>query len=76
MLLKIRGRKLLKEDKTFHSVFYDILSYYERKREKVTKERILPNNSNKEKIEAFVKYINQKAIKVITNKSYNDRNTK
>ena len=62
LLLKIRNGKFLKEDKTFYPEFYDILSHYEERLEKATKESTLPDIPDMEKVEAFVEYINKKAL--------------
>ena len=62
LLLKIRNGEFLKEDKTFYPEFYDILSHYEERLEKATKESTLPDNPDMEKVEAFVEYINKKAL--------------
>ncbi len=62
LLMKIRTGDFLKEDRTFKKEFYDILSDYELRLEKVTKESILPDNPDMEKVEAFVEYVNRKAI--------------
>ena len=62
LLLKIRNGGFLKEDKTFYPEFYDILSHYEERLEKATKESTLPDNPDMEKVEAFVEYINKKAL--------------
>lgn len=62
LLLKIRNGGFLKEDKTFYPEFYDILSHYEERLEKTTKESTLPDNPDMEKVEAFVEYINKKAL--------------
>lgn len=62
LLLKIRNGGFQKEDGTFDKEFYDILADYEARLEKVTKESVLPDNPDMEKIEEFVEYINRKAI--------------
>lgn len=62
LLLKIRTGGFLKEDGTFDKEFYDILKDYEVRLEKATKESILPDNPDMEKVEAFVEYVNRKAI--------------
>lgn len=62
LLLKIRRGGFLKEDGTFDKEFYDILADYETRLEKATKESVLPDNPDMEKIEEFVEDINKKAI--------------
>lgn len=62
LLLKIRNGGFQKEDHTFTSEFYDILNHYERELERATKESLLPDNPDMDKVEAFVEYVNRKAI--------------
>lgn len=62
LLLKIRLGGFQKEDGTFENEFYDILADYESRLEKATKETSLPDNPDMEKVEAFVEYVNRKAI--------------
>ena len=62
LLLKIRNGGFQKEDHTFTSEFYDILNHYERELERATKESPLPDNPDMDKVEAFVEYVNRKAI--------------
>ncbi|WP_099468166.1 nucleotidyltransferase domain-containing protein [Konateibacter massiliensis] len=62
LLLKIRGGGFLKENRTFDREFYDMIADYESKLEKVTKESVLPDNPDMERVEAFVEYVNRKAI--------------
>ena len=62
LLLKIRNGGFQKEDHTFTSEFYDILNHYERELERTTKESLLPDNPDMDKVEAFVEYVNRKAI--------------
>lgn len=62
LLLKIRTGGFLKEDGTFDKKFYDILKDYEVRLEQATKKSILPDHPDMEKVEAFVEYINRKAI--------------
>lgn len=62
LLHKIRNGAFQKEDGTFEMEFYNILADYEAKLEKATKESVLPDNPNMEKIEEFVEYVNRKAI--------------
>lgn len=62
LLLKIRGGGFKKEDGTFSSDFYDMLKDYEERLEHATRNTILPDNPDMEKVEAFVEYVNRKAI--------------
>lgn len=64
LLLKIRNGGFQKEDKTFSAEFYDILAEYEQRLEKATKETCLPDNPDMERVEAFVEYVNRKAIEL------------
>ena len=59
---KIRGGGFQREDKTFTPEFYDILESYEKRMEKASRESLLPDNPDMEKVEAFVEYVNRKAI--------------
>ncbi len=62
LLLKIRNGRFLKEDHTFTIEFYDILDHYESELERAAKQSSLPENPDMAKVEAFVEYINRKAI--------------
>ncbi len=62
LLLKIRSGGFQKEDRTFEKEFYDILAYYEEMLVKVTRESILPDNPDMEKVSSFVEYVNRKVI--------------
>ncbi len=62
LLLRIRKGGFQKEDKTFSAEFYDILADYEGRLEKSAKESILPDNPDMEKVEAFVEYVNRRAL--------------
>lgn len=62
LLLKIRTGGFQKEDHTFSKEFYDILAHYERELERATRESFLPDCPDMEKVEAFVEYVNRKAI--------------
>lgn len=62
LLLRIRAGGFQKEDGTFDSEFYDILRDYEERLEMATKNTTLPDNPDMEKVEAFVEYVNRKAI--------------
>ena len=63
LLRNIRSGAYMRENHTFTPEFYDILTHYEAKLEQATKESTLPDNPDMEKIEAFVEYVNRKAIK-------------
>ena len=45
-----------------YTSFYDILRDYEERLEMATKNTTLPDNPDMEKVEAFVEYVNRKAI--------------
>ncbi len=62
LLLKIRNGGFQKEDHTFNQEFYDILAHYEGELERATRESALPDNPDMDKVEAFVEYVNRKAI--------------
>lgn len=62
LLQKIRRGDFQKEDKTFSDEFYAILSDYENRLRIATINTTLPDNPDMEKIEAFVEYVNKKAI--------------
>ena len=62
LLLKIRNGGFMKEDHTFAPEFYDMLADYEGRLERATRESTLPDNPDMEKVEAFVEYVNRKAI--------------
>lgn len=62
LLLKIRNGGFQREDHTFSSEFYDILAHYESELERATKHSSLPDNPDMDKVEAFVEYVNRKAI--------------
>lgn len=62
LLLKIRNGGFLRQDGSFDETFYEILAEYEAKLERAAKESALPDNPDMEKVEAFVEYVNRKAI--------------
>ena len=62
LLLKIRNGGFMREDHTFAPEFYDMLADYEQRLERATNESTLPDNPDMEKVEAFVEYVNRKAI--------------
>lgn len=62
LLLKIRNGGFQKKDHTLTQEFYDILAYYEKELERAARETILPDNPDMEKMEAFMEYVNKKAI--------------
>ncbi len=64
LLKSIRRGDFQKEDKTFSDEFYAILSDYENRLDRATKNTILPDNPNMKKVEAFVEYVNRKAIEI------------
>lgn len=64
LLLKIRNGGFRREDGGFLPEFYDILADYEQRLEKASKESILPEEPDMEKVEAFVEKINRKALEV------------
>ena len=64
LLLKIRNGGFFTEERTFHPEFYEILADYETRLEAATKNSILPDNPDMEKVEAFVEYVNRKAIAI------------
>lgn len=64
LLLKIRRGGFQKEDKTFSSEFYDLLSDYEKRLEQAARESILPDQPDMEQVEAFVESINRRALEV------------
>lgn len=64
LLKSIRRGDFQKEDKTFSDEFYAILSDYENRLDRATKNTILPDNPDMEKVEAFVEYVNRKAIEI------------
>ena len=62
LLLKIRSGGYQREDKTFCSEFYDILEDYEERLKRAARESQLPDNPDMEQVEAFVEYVNRRAI--------------
>lgn len=64
LLRSIRRGDFQKEDKTFSDEFYAILSDYENRLNRATKNTILPDNPDMEKVEAFVEYVNRRAIEI------------
>ena len=62
LLLKIRRGEFMKDDRTFSDEFYEILSDYEKQLRMATKETILPDNPDMDKVEAFVERVNRCAI--------------
>lgn len=62
LLMKIRSGGFRKEDGTFDSEFYDILSDFEERLQTATRESVLPDNPDMEKVGAFVKYVNRRSI--------------
>ena len=62
LLMKIRSGGFRKEDGTFDSEFYDILADFEERRQTATRESVLPDNPDMEKVGAFVEYVNRRSI--------------
>lgn len=62
LLMKIRSEGFRKEDGTFDSEFYDILADFEERLQTATRESVLPDNPDMEKVGAFVEYVNRRSI--------------
>ena len=62
LLMKIRSGGFRKEDGTFDSEFYDILADFEERLQTATRESVLPDNPDMEKVGAFVEYVNRRSI--------------
>ncbi len=62
LLLKIRNGSFLSDNRTLIPEFYDILADYENRLEQATGNSFLPDNPDMEKVEAFMEYVNRKAI--------------
>lgn len=62
LLMKIRSGGYLREDGTFAEEFYEILAEYERKLETATRQSVLPDQPDMEKVEAFVEHVNRRAL--------------
>jgi len=62
LLKSIRRGDFQRADKTFSKEFYEILSDYERRLEQAANKTKLPDNPDMEKVEAFVEYVNKRAI--------------
>ena len=62
LLMKVRNGGFLNEDKTFDREFYDILADYEERLQHAVQVSTLPDNPDMEKVEAFVEYMNKRAI--------------
>lgn len=62
LLLKIRSGGFQCENGTFAKEFYDILAHYENELERASRTSPLPDNPDMAKVEAFVEYVNKKAI--------------
>ncbi|MDE6432654.1 MAG: nucleotidyltransferase domain-containing protein [Lachnospiraceae bacterium] len=62
LLRKIRKGGFQKEDGSFDKEFYDILGDYESRLETASRNSILPDNPDMEKVEIFVEYVNRRAI--------------
>ncbi len=64
LLRSIRRGDFQKKDKTFSDEFYAILSNYENRLNIAIKNTILPDNPDMQQVEAFVEYVNKKAIEM------------
>lgn len=64
LLRSIRRGDFQKKDKTFSDEFYAILSHYENRLNIAIKNTILPDNPDMQQVEAFVEYVNKKAIEM------------
>lgn len=62
LLLKIRNGSFMTDDGHFVQDFYDILAEYESRLELAAASSCLPENPDMEKVEAFVEYVNRRAI--------------
>ena len=62
LLTKIRSGGYMQEDGTFSKEFYEILAEYENRLEIATRQSILPDEPDMEKVEAFVERVNRQAI--------------
>ena len=62
LLLKIRTGGFMTADGLFEQEFYDILGDYEARLEHAATNSCLPDNPDMEKVEAFVEYVNRRAI--------------
>ncbi|MBD5527331.1 MAG: nucleotidyltransferase [Lachnospiraceae bacterium] len=62
LLTKIRSGGYMQEDGTFSKGFYEILAEYENRLEIATRQSILPDEPDMEKVEAFVERVNRQAI--------------
>lgn len=62
LLMKIRNGGFQCEDKTFNKEFYDILADFESRMKLAVQVSALPDNPDMEKVEAFVEYVNKRAI--------------
>ena len=60
--MKIRSGGYLREDGTFAEEFYEILAEYERKLETATRQSVLPDQPDMEKVEAFVEHVNRRPL--------------
>lgn len=65
LLRTIRSGGFQKEDKTFCQEFYELLANYEARLEKATRNSILPDNPDMDKVEAFVEKINRMALEIM-----------
>lgn len=63
LLINIRNGIYQKEDGTFHSDFYDILSDYEKKLDYAAKNTSLPDEPDMKFVEEFVMSVNERVIR-------------
>lgn len=64
LLKSIRRGDFQKADKTYSKEFYNMLSDYEKRLEIAAQNTKLPDNPDMERVEAFVEYVNRKAVEV------------
>lgn len=64
LLMHIRTGGFMQKDGQFSREFYDILGDYERRLETATKNSLLPDNPDMEKVEAFVEKMNRRAVEM------------
>lgn len=63
LLRSIRNGEYQMEDKTFSPEFYGILENYEKRLEEAVSRSILPDEPDMKKVEAFVEWVNMRAVK-------------
>ncbi|POP31244.1 nucleotidyltransferase [Lactonifactor longoviformis] len=62
LLLSIRNGEFQKEDGTFRTEFYEMLTGYEKALERAARETALPDEPDREAVEAFVMRVNRKVV--------------